>query len=243
MNAPQPHTPTQSFALVRVGFTLIEFLVTVGIIVALVGLAMPIFSGMRKHSDQTLCTSRLKSLGVAFFAYANDNDGVLPVIDYVSAGGELKSGSFWGSRILPYIGATDLNDKGLKCPTIASKRGATPTSSPWSYTLNNGLADLLQPSGGGAAAKIGKRSVAILSPSKAVMLFCSPRAWTSVSRQNDIASGGPGRGYGNIITPQSASSFFGEVHRGKANVLFGDGHVAPFAFLEVNFPNQWEAQP
>lgn len=221
------------------GFTLVEVLVTLSIVTLLAILAFPIFSHVKARSEQTLCASRLKGIGQAFFAYANDNDGTLPVIDYVTAGGELKKNTFWATSVLPYLGTTDLNDQKLKCPTIASKRGNAATSSPWSYSMNNSIADLLQPSGGGGTAKVGKRTVAIPKPSRAVLLFCSPRAWTSVSRGNDIASGGAGRGYGNIITPQSVSSFFGEVHAGKANVLFGDGHVDRHAFLEINSIEQW----
>lgn len=240
MNTSSPFASScRSLRLHPRAFSLVEILVAVGIIAILAALAFPMLGGMRKSSDRVLCASRLKNLGMAFYSYANDNNGTLPIIDYVAAGGELKRNTFWGSLVLPYIQATDLNDKGLKCPTIAAKRGDAPTSSPWSYSLNNGLADLLAPAGGGVSAKVGKRSVAIEAPSRAVMLFCSPRAWTSLSRQNDIASGGPGKGYGNLIAPQSGSSFFGEVHGGKANVLFADGHVALHAFLEVNKPEYW----
>lgn len=240
MKTPSPPSHLKPTRAIRpLGFSLLEILVTTSIIVILVSIAFPVISQARAKSEQTFCASRLKALGTSFFAYAADNDGVLPIIDYVSAGGELQRNTFWATAILPYIGASDLNAKDLKCPTIATKRGNAATSSPWSYSMNNSMADIRQPASGGGTAKVGKRSAAISAPSRTVMLFCSPRAWTSVSRGNDIASGGPGKGYGNLVSPQTGSSFFGEVHGSRANVLFADGHVDLHKFLDINSTDYW----
>ncbi len=60
-----------------------------------------------------------------------------------------------------------------------------------------------------------------------------------MARGGDIVGNGAGKGYGDIVMPQSASSFYGQVHQGKANVLFADGHVAPYAFQDINATNYW----
>jgi|LSQX01.1.fsa_nt_gb prepilin-type N-terminal cleavage/methylation domain-containing protein len=56
----------------RRGFTLVEMLVVIGIIVVLVGILFPVFAGVREQARQTQCLSNLHQLGIALKAYRTD---------------------------------------------------------------------------------------------------------------------------------------------------------------------------
>ena len=59
---------------IRPGFTLIEILVVIGILVALVGLLLPALSGARETARRAQCLSNLRQLTAAWLAYAHDHD-------------------------------------------------------------------------------------------------------------------------------------------------------------------------
>jgi len=60
------------------GFSLMEILAVVTILVVLIALAYPLFGKIRQHTDMTRCASHLRTMGVAIFAYAADHGGLLP---------------------------------------------------------------------------------------------------------------------------------------------------------------------
>jgi prepilin-type N-terminal cleavage/methylation domain-containing protein/prepilin-type processing-associated H-X9-DG protein len=83
---------------IKSGFTLIELLVVIGIIAILVALAFPIYGMAIQHANCTACSSRMRTLGIAFLSYASDNDGQLP--GRVQGNGNNK----WPTLLLPYVG-------------------------------------------------------------------------------------------------------------------------------------------
>lgn len=60
------------------GFTLVEILVALGILVLLCAVLMGVFSRVRDSAQLTSCAGNMKQLHLALAAYAADNDGVLP---------------------------------------------------------------------------------------------------------------------------------------------------------------------
>lgn len=60
------------------GFTLMELLVSIGIIASLAGLIYAACIHVREKALQTTCVSNLRQLGTALFLYAQDNDGFFP---------------------------------------------------------------------------------------------------------------------------------------------------------------------
>jgi prepilin-type N-terminal cleavage/methylation domain-containing protein/prepilin-type processing-associated H-X9-DG protein len=61
------------------GFTLVEILIVIGVILVLAGLAFPIYTQVKARAKQTTCASNLKQLWAACMLYAQDNDGYLPI--------------------------------------------------------------------------------------------------------------------------------------------------------------------
>jgi len=62
------------------GFTLMELLVVIGIVVVLTALLMPVVAAHRNSAKKVQCTANIRQLGVAAMAYVAENDGKLPVI-------------------------------------------------------------------------------------------------------------------------------------------------------------------
>ncbi len=89
----------------RRGFTLVEFLVVLGIIALLVALLMPGQSRSRVAARRTQCRNNLKQIGLALHNY-HDLYGQFPPAYTVDADGRpLHS---WRTLILPYIDQQEL---------------------------------------------------------------------------------------------------------------------------------------
>lgn len=59
-------------------YTLVELLVTLGIISLLAGLLFPLLAFVRAKSGQTVCASNLGQIGKAALLYMQDHDGGIP---------------------------------------------------------------------------------------------------------------------------------------------------------------------
>jgi prepilin-type processing-associated H-X9-DG protein/prepilin-type N-terminal cleavage/methylation domain-containing protein len=62
----------------RSGFTLIEILVVLAIIMIMAAILFPVLSVGRKKANQTKCMSNLRQIGIAARMYATDHDELLP---------------------------------------------------------------------------------------------------------------------------------------------------------------------
>jgi prepilin-type N-terminal cleavage/methylation domain-containing protein/prepilin-type processing-associated H-X9-DG protein len=64
------------------GFTLIELLVVVAIIAVLVAMLLPALATAREAAKRTVCASNMTQISKAVFAYAQDNNDMLPYLVY-----------------------------------------------------------------------------------------------------------------------------------------------------------------
>jgi prepilin-type processing-associated H-X9-DG protein len=63
----------------RVGFTLVELLVVIGIIALLIAMLMPALTRAKRSANAVACQSNLRQLGQASALYANDWKGAFPI--------------------------------------------------------------------------------------------------------------------------------------------------------------------
>jgi prepilin-type N-terminal cleavage/methylation domain-containing protein/prepilin-type processing-associated H-X9-DG protein len=71
----------------KTGFTLIELLVVVAIISVLIAMLLPALSRARESARAALCTSNMRSIGLASQQYVMDNNGTLPSAGYATSSG------------------------------------------------------------------------------------------------------------------------------------------------------------
>ena len=86
----------------RGGFTLIELLVVVAIIAVLASLLLPAVGMVRTAAKSTRCASNLRQVGMAYFAYAGENDGY--VIESATFGGGAPT-LRWSDTVADYVEA------------------------------------------------------------------------------------------------------------------------------------------
>ena len=60
------------------GFTLMELLIAIAIIVILAGILLPVARGARVRADAATCVNNIRQIGVALQMYAHDWDGCAP---------------------------------------------------------------------------------------------------------------------------------------------------------------------
>lgn len=116
------------------GFSLVEILVSVGIIAVLTIFTVPAMWGVRDSSRRAACISNMKQLAVGCMAYAQDNGGALPY--------SVGQGS-WHRLIFPYLESEEEENtwqepghlaKYYFCPSDAE-----PYSEKLSYSWNKNL--------------------------------------------------------------------------------------------------------
>lgn len=71
------------------GFTLVEILVVIAILVTLMALLMPALRTVRVAGKKAACASSLRQIGLSYQAYALDNTGRLPYIAFLPGGGAM----------------------------------------------------------------------------------------------------------------------------------------------------------
>ncbi len=121
------------------GFTLVEMLVVIGIIVVLMAILFPVFTIVRKKARKTECTSHLHQIALALKSYKENNNGRYPPPP-VFVNGRYEGGF---SALYPdYIDSLDL----LLCPEDTSIRGAQGEAKQVRYSSYNGKAQ--NPRGG-----------------------------------------------------------------------------------------------
>ena len=73
--------PTSSASHRTTGFTLMEILVVVAIILVLAAIAFPVFATVQNRANKAIALNNMRQLGSAAGAYSSQNDGLLPAED------------------------------------------------------------------------------------------------------------------------------------------------------------------
>jgi len=101
----------------RRGFTLLELMAAVAIVLVLASLLLPVLSKAREAARRTRCLSQLRQLGLAFTAYAAEFDDLLPHEDN---GDTLPPfGCGWQEVLTPYLGPRSRQADCRQCPSLS----------------------------------------------------------------------------------------------------------------------------
>lgn len=192
------------------GWTLIEVAVVLAIAAIMTGLLLPRLSKTRQVTEGTRCRNNLKHVGLAFRIFATDNRGRFPMELSSTNGGTAD----WltDPQQLWRLYATLSNELStpiiLHCPEDSER---TPAAR-W------------QPSPKAPAEPV-------FNSNQHLTYFLGLNARESGSSSilggdRNLATNGRVLPAGRLlITTESEPRFTPEIHQGKGNLLFGDGHV------------------
>lgn len=211
------------------GFTLVEMLVTVGLIAVVVGLLMPALAAARRAAGQAQCASNLRQWAIAVNAYADQYNHWLPRrgqgINPGSAAQMLSTANAyanWFNVLPPFLGGPSYDDMYFNsgptpqiprigdasvwiCPELY---GTAANGCLFGYAMNMALSVEIAPQPD-RIDKIG---------SAATMVFMTdgPAGFCSTVP---------------FLATASAPAMFNPVarHRGNVNVAFLDGHVDAYS--------------
>lgn len=131
----------------RLGWTLVETLVSVGILGVLLSLILPAVQQVRESAARTKCLNRLRQLGVGLHAYESVNGRLPPRRRDRLGTGTPEAALGWMALILPQIGEDAL----YASATQACARDPNPMHNPPHAGLATGVADYICPDDGRAA--------------------------------------------------------------------------------------------
>ena len=251
-------SPTRPRSSIRRGFSIVEFVVLLGILLVLVSIFVPYIGKVRESEHRAQCMDNLRKFGRALAYYADNNEHMLPSVVYDSAKRPNGYTTFTGaddpnpfapdSTVLPNDVTASLfllvregyissgHEAGLNmfiCPS------------------SDGVADSLVNAKGESVSNTQRSnfragihlSYSYCCPFSGALKFRMNTDWIS-SDFAVMADQSPGVGNGSDVTgppygsaPLEMSKANSNNHnRSGQNVLYGDGHVAftstPFCGVE-----------
>lgn len=222
----------------RLGFTLVELLVVISIIMIMASMLLPALNRVREQTKSIQCKNNLRQNGIAFCQYGGDFSEIWPMYYYRVSGTARSWAAFlsgykkydWTSDYPSYISNlktaacpkenydAGIFAKGLMSDRSYGARGASSstTDAAWSAVYGNTPDWEIRWNGTWLI------SLKCKNPSQWWVLADSWRIRNDVGGQCYIAGASPGNSVGGLNL----------AHLNHANVLFADGHADPVTWRD-----------
>jgi prepilin-type N-terminal cleavage/methylation domain-containing protein/prepilin-type processing-associated H-X9-DG protein len=209
------------------GFTMIEIVVSISILLVLAAIAMPVVNSFSEKGKEAACYANGRQLGLAMSRYSSENEGTINGMGAVIVGTEKTS---WMTRIREYFEAdayADIRSKFI-CPAHPKVVRDNDAHVGWAFNtqfipVNNTLV----------------RMVAVPNPSRTIYAAEGYRDfdWDAGDGQRTGFTAPTGFVKKNVIATGERVFF---PHGGKSVVVFLDGHVET---LKAPIPRElWAVQ-
>ncbi|MAX26328.1 MAG: hypothetical protein CMJ19_17690 [Phycisphaeraceae bacterium] len=249
-------------------FTLIELLVVISIVLLLIAILLPALQGAREASRTSVCLSNLRQQGIAFGAYAADNDDMIPIVSDETVGQHYPTEKNWAIRIsksmsgsgssFTYSGQTYTRGaKVFKCPSddLYFKPAYNFEAQQISYSINNekypvpteGASQITEwdAAGGGRTqvgdyrCPVGKRTASITNPSDLILVNCIYPTFAAWSSRHYYFAASSRPVFSSFSFAQyQTSDMYGHSQKNATTTLMVDGHGQTFAKGELD--GRWE---
>lgn len=207
----RPAPPVHRIGGARPGFTLLELLTVVAVIGVLAAILIPVAGKVRFSARNAECVSNLRQVFIRHTSYVADNRGRIPRAHYTYTKPDGTSGSRDWTTMLSEKSEFQEEKAVFGCSEKRLELGASdPTRR--TYSMNLGVNKL------SASGDALERSPNVFEQPARTLLFA------------DGNFGSSGTSYNAVIMPGRLPEF---IHKGRANLVFLDGHVAAFAELAV----------
>jgi prepilin-type processing-associated H-X9-DG protein len=232
----------------RQGFSIIEFLVLIGVVALLGSIFIPYLSRTREMERRTRCADHLAKFAMILREYAKQNNYLLPSTPYDAVGKPNGYTAFTGAdEANPFAATTTVASNDVTASLFLLMRenyisnGREVGLSLYICPSSNDVADLLTDANG-RAVSVSQRSNFRL-PANLSYGYCSPFSSAAKFRMNTdwldptfavMADKSPGVSVTSDVTAPPIDAPALEIARANSNnhgqagqnVLFGDGHVS-----------------
>lgn len=120
------------------GFTLVELLVSIGVIAILTSIAIPSMYIVRARADSSKCLANLRALGIALNGYLSDNQMIMPTLE-AARPSKAEDVSVIDNTLDRYVDSTAV----FTCPAGKKIAETTGTSYYWNSALKGQSANAL----------------------------------------------------------------------------------------------------